>query len=333
MRLIDLHTDWMLQYAGSTTVFDRRLYPGVEARWPQASGYLQATSAAIVSCFRRAVDWDGQADPWSALNALIVRIEAEFPGRVLRDPIDVDRWNDDPDGLTWAVIGVEGFDALIRQESDLDHLADLVRRGVRLFQPAYTATGLLAGSSVEGDDRGLTDLGRLFLERLAALADPNSGPRLIVDLAHLNPSSASDILTWFEADGDRRRRLIPVYSHGAPIHDGFRSPRAITLPNLARLRAMGGTIGFGVTPPFYANADQLRAGIETAAALPFSGRPGYKGIAIGTDFLGVDSTLIGLGNAERVVGWVEAKFSSAAASAILIDNPKRLIEQSIGRGD
>jgi len=329
MRLIDLHTDWLLQYAGESTVFDRELYRGVEARVSQAEGYLQTTSAAIVSCFRRSSDWDQQADPWSALGSLIARIEAEFSGRVLRDPIDLARWRDDPLGLTWAMIGVEGFDALIRDESDLEHLSHLVRQGVRLFQPSYTAASRLAGSSVPGDDRGLLGLGRRFLERLATLSDPDRGPRAIIDIAHLNPTSSSDVLAWFEADADRCLRLIPVYSHGALRHDGYSSPRAITLDNLARLRALGGVIGFGVTPPFYHHPDQLQAGIEAAAALPFLGRVGYEGIAIGTDFLGVDKTLDGLGNTEEIVSWVESKFPAEAARFIFFESASRLIERAI----
>jgi membrane dipeptidase len=332
-RIIDLHTDWLLQYAGETTVYAPALYPGVASRLGQAAGYLQSTSAAIVSCFRRAADWSAQADPWAALDALITRIEAEFPGRVLRDPIDLDRWRDDPDGLAWAMIGVEGFDPLIRAEADLDRLPGLLRRGVRLFQPTYTAGSVLAGSSVPGDDRGLLDLGRRFLERLAEISEPDRGPLPIVDLAHLNPTAAADVLSWFLSDPDRPRRLIPVYSHGALRHNGFSAPRAITLDNLARLRSLGGVIGFGVSPPFYSHPDQIQAGIEAASALPFLGRPGFEGIAIGTDFLGVDATLPTLANAEAVATWVEASFPAEASRAILVENGRRLIARSISGTD
>ena len=64
----------------------------------------------------------------------------------------------------------------------------------------------------------------------------------------------ADILTWFEADSTRRKRVIPIYSHGALYHPGFAAPRAITLENLRRLRALGGFMGFSVSPPFYWSA-------------------------------------------------------------------------------
>ena len=324
MRLIDLHTDWPLQYAAESTTYGPAPYADVTSRSGQAEGYLGATSAAVVSCYRRADDWAGRHDPWLVLADLIARIEAEFAGRLLRDPADLPPWRDEPDALAWALIGVEGFDYLIRSESDLDRLPDLWRRGVRLFQPTYSPTSLLAGSSVPGDDRGLLDLGRLFLDRLASLADAS---RPILDLAHLNPLAMAAVLDWLEAHPDR---LLVAYSHGALVRDGFAPPRAITRDNLARLRSLGGTIGLGVSPPFYTDPDQVRLDIETAASLPFLGHAGYDGIAIGTDFLGVSSTLPALGNAEAVVAWIGRTFPPDVAERIASGNARSLIERAVG---
>ena len=98
MRLIDLHVDWLLQYASESVVFDPSLYAGAEGRLEQIEGYLQTTRAAVLACFRRADDWSNQSDPWAALGQLITRIEAEFPGRLLIGPDDFDRWQDGPRG-------------------------------------------------------------------------------------------------------------------------------------------------------------------------------------------------------------------------------------------
>ena len=329
-RLIDLHTDWMLQYAPETTIFNPKLYPKVPGRLAQGEGYLQATGAAILSCYRNADDWASQVDPWAALGDLITRIEAEFSGRLLTSRDDFDRWKDDRDGLAWGMIGVEGFDALIRSADDLKRLPRLFERGVRLFQPVYNSTSLLAGSSVLGDDRGLTELGRSFLEALATLGTTRPGPRPIVDLAHLNPRSAGDVLGWFEADPARLDVVLIVYSHGGLVHEGYSQSRAMTLENLVRLRTLGGFLGVGVTPPFYANSDEIRASIETAATIPFLGRVGYEGIGLGTDFLGVDQVMPGLKNATEVVAWAKFAFPSKVAQAILRGNAQSLIEQAIG---
>jgi membrane dipeptidase len=321
--LIDLHTDWLLQYAPESTIFGPENYPRVPGRLEQAEGYLGETSAAILSCYRNNEDWESRPDPWSALGDLITRIEAEFSGRILRDPLDFEQWELEPESLTWAVIGVEGFDWLVRTDADLKRLGPLFDRGVRLFQPTYNAHGLLAGSSTPGDDRGLTDLGRTFLEAVADLSGDGLKPAL--DLAHLNPLAMSDVLDWLEADGSRAVRLVPVYSHGGLVHDGFNTPRALTLDNARRLRALGGFIGLGVTPPFVQEADQIAASVDTLAAMPWSGQTNGEAIAIGTDFLGVDATLPGLGSAPGVIAWVMSRFRADMARRLLYDNGRRLL--------
>ncbi|MBX6316437.1 MAG: membrane dipeptidase [Isosphaeraceae bacterium] len=330
-RLIDLHVDWLLQYAHETTLFDPALYPGVPGRLGQVEGYLGATRAAVLACSRSAEDWARQADPWAALGSLIARVEAEFAGRLLIGPVDVARWRAEPeDALTWGLIGIEGFDPLIRAPGDLDHLPVLFERGVRLFQPVQGPASALGGSSAPGDDRGLTDLGRAFLQALLDLSPTENGPRPLLDLAHLNPMAASDVLGWFEADADRARRLIPVYSHGALWHEGCPLPRAITAENLRRLRALGGVIGLSISPPFYASTETLQAGIETAASIPFQGRSGYEGIAIGTAVLGHDQTAPGLGQAPEIIQWLSTTFEPVAASALIQGNARLLLERAAG---
>jgi membrane dipeptidase len=91
-------------------------------------------------------------------------------------------------------------------------------------------------------------------------------------------------------------------------------------------------IGFSVGPPFYSDTKALRAGIEAAAAIPFQGRAGFEGIAIGTDFLGVDRVLQQLGNAPAVVAWLAATFDPATAAALIHGNARSLLERALGIG-
>ena len=329
-QLIDLHVDWLLQYVPDSSLYDPAHYPGVKTRLGQTAGYLQTTRAAILSCFRDQADWAGRPDPWRALHDLIARIEAEFSGRLLIGPDDFDRWEDDKNGFTWGLIGVEGFDSLIRTAADLSHLPALFERGVRLFQPVYTAESLLGGSSLPGDERRLTPLGLEFLTTLLAIVQSPTGPRPLLDLAHLNPATSSDVLDWFETEPTRAERVLPIYSHGTPLHLGFTLPRALPTDHLRRLRALGGFVGISVSPPFFETAAQIRSTIEGVAGIPLRGEPGYAGIGIGTDFLGVDRTFPDLANAEGVVEWCLAHFAKPTANALLHDNARKLIVRVTG---
>ena len=246
-------------------------------------------------------DWARQDDRWRSLDELIARYESEFAGRLLIGRDDVERWRAEPsDGLCWGMLGVAGFDSLIREPADLDRLPGLFERGVRVFQPVESGTSLLAGSADPGDDRGLTELGRSFLARLAELAGGGEPrPRPIVDLAHLNARSMAEVIK-LATEGALAGRLLLMYSHGALVHEGFATPRALDHDNLVALRAGGGVIGLTPGRPYHRTPVELRAGIEAAASVPFEGRQGYEGIAIGSDFLGIEQTLPASG--QRVSG-------------------------------
>jgi membrane dipeptidase len=333
MRLIDLHCNWALQYARESSQYDPGFYEGITGRLGQLDGYLMGTRATVLTCGRRAEDWAVQAEPWQVLGEMIARYEAEFPGRLLHGPDDVARWDAEPeDGLCWGVLGVEGFDVLVRKAGDLDRLAGLFARGVRVFQLVETGASPLGGSAAPGDDRGLTDLGRLFLERLLDLSPAGgaAGPRPAVDLADLNGRTTADVLDWFEAEPARRERLLLVRSHG-PIDRGGQGPSSgLAGSNLGRLRALGGDIGLGVGATDFASAEDLRSAIESVASTPFDGRAGYEGIGVGTDFLNTEPPLPGCHTVDHICGWLSASFGADAAEAISSGNARGLLLRAAG---
>jgi microsomal dipeptidase-like Zn-dependent dipeptidase len=209
-------------------------------------------------------------------------------------------------------------------------LPGLFKRGVRVIRLVETADNRLAGSAESGDDRGLTALGRSCLREIASLStnDPNDG-RPIVDIAHLNPRSMSDVLEAVDVSAPEHRVLL-MYSHGAVVHSGFDGPRAIDLQNLARLRAGGGLIGLTPGSPFYQSPDELKSDINQAAAIPFEGRAGFGGIAIGSDFLNLHSTLPELGNASAIVEWLLRSLDWEAARLLIAANARRFMAKALG---
>jgi membrane dipeptidase len=333
MRLNDLHCNWLWQYATETTLFDSALYADIPAQLNQLDGYLLGTAAAVLACGRKPGDRERDGDRWSARSELIARCEAEFSGRLLIGRDDVTRWRSRPaDGLCWGVLGIAGFDDLVREPADLDRLPGLFARGVRVFQLVTSAGTALAGSSERGDDRGLTELGRAFLERLLEAASIEAtGPRPVVDLAGLNRHSMAEVLDWFEKELARTARVLTIYSHGAVRHAGFDAPFALDRDNLARLRAIGGTIGFSPGLPYYGSPEELKAGIEAAAEVPWQGQPGFAGLAIGTDFLGLRECIPSLANVVQLTGWIGRNFDRPAAEALIAGTGERLFMQAAGQ--
>ncbi|AMV36371.1 Zn-dependent dipeptidase, microsomal dipeptidase [Planctomyces sp. SH-PL62] len=318
MRLIDLRCDWALQYAAESSQYDPSAYAEIPGRVPRLDGYLMGTSLAVLVCRRKPSDWAGQADPWRALGEMIARHEAEFSGRLLGRPDDAARWRAEPEGfLCWGSLAVDGLGHLVRTTADLDRLPSLLERGVRVFRPIDAASGLLGGSREPGDDRGLTELGRAFLERLLDLA-PAEGPRPALDLSGANARAIGEILDWFEADAGRSDRLPLMHSHG-PVE-----PLGPDLPR--RLRALGVTLGVSPGP----TVEAFRAAIEDLAALPFRGRAGYEGIGVATDYLGLETVPAELADVEKLEAWVAQTFPPETAPLLLAENARRLLLATAG---
>jgi membrane dipeptidase len=361
MRLIDLHCNWLWQYARETTCFDPLHYAAIGARLGQLDGYLLGTDAAVLACGRVGADWALQPDPWMSLADLLARYEAEFCGRLLRGPEDVKRWLAEPgDGLCWGTLGVAGFDFLVRESAHLDRLPVLFERGIRVFQLVSGGSNLLAGSADAGDDRGLTDLGRSFLQVLAELGashpdrvgvsregepashgarteprPPNttharSGPMPIVDLAGLNRASMRDVVDWAQTNAVQPARVLLAYTHGATNRHGIDSPRAITWDHVIALRSLGGVIGLTPSRACYESADQFRGDIEAVAGIPYEGCPGFKGMAIGADFLGPDEPLSETKDVARLIRWVTKHFDQSAAVSLIAENGRRLLVRAAG---
>jgi membrane dipeptidase len=263
---------------------------------------------------------------------MIARYEGEFTGRILRDAGDVARWRSSPaDGLCWGVIGVAGLDFLVRKPDDLDRLPALFERGVRVFQPVATSEGLLAGSADPGDDRGLTELGRALLTRLAELTSTGEpGPRPILDLAGMNTQSIDETLRHLDDEPSPRRKWLVALSHGTLSYRDLLDPSSPESRTLAELRARGGVIGLTPGLPGCETLEELKHLVDRIAILPFEGRPGYEGIAIGGDLLGSERTTPALFSARDLTRSLGRAFDRDPAAAIASGNAERLLLRSAG---
>ncbi len=303
LRLIDLHLDWLAQYAPETSLFPAGSHRTVSTRLGQVEGYLGATSAAVV--------W-ASADPdrgWPALGDLIARVEAEFSGRLLTGPTDLARWADDPDGLTWAVLGIAGIGPMLKADNDFERLNQLIARGVRVVRTAAL-----------GPETCEELVNSAVLERLAK----ETTVKVAIDLGGLDAERASKAIEEFEKANDRQTGPVPMVSL-----TGIDSA-ALGASGLARVRALGGIIGLAIGPPFFASKDAIREAVASIAALPFRGQTGPEGIALATNFLGMDRPIHGLEDAEDVVRWVRAEFDPPTARLLLAGNAETWIRSLVG---
>ncbi len=325
MRLVDLHCDWLRQYAAEVT----------DVEGPPDPDLSGASAGSTATCSApRWRSWPARPRPRTgtttipgARSASLARYESEFTGRLIRDAADTARWRSSPtDGLCWGVLGVGGFDSLVRTADDLDRLPGLFGRGVRVFQPIRAAGGVLGGANEPGDDRGLTELGRAFLDRIAALAPSGeAGPRPILDLAGMSTMAMADTLRWYDEGPAGRERPLLVVSHGTVGYRDLGDPSSPSSRHLAELRARGVILGLTPGLPGCETVDELKAVVDAIAAIPFEGRPGAEGLAIGADLLGIDRPIPGLDSARSLVRWLEKTFDRETAAAIVARNARRLL--------
>src|SRR5262249_39023068 len=157
-------------------------------------------------------------------------------------------------------------------------------------------------------------------------------PRPIVDLAGLNPRSMSEVITLI-FEGNLAARPLLVYSHGALCHDGFATPRALSHDNLVALRACGGVIALTPGPPWHRTPIEFRLAFEAAAALAFEGRIGFEGLAVGTDFLGIEETLPPLRSATQLQKWLKRRFDRDTAAMLIAANGRHVLVRAAGGDD
>jgi membrane dipeptidase len=235
--------------------------------------------------------------------------------------------------MSWGVLGIAGCGFLVREAADLDRLPGLFLRGVRVWQPVGACGGVLGGADVPGDDRGLTALGRAFLDRLVELAGSSaSDARPILDLAGMNAATAAETLHWYDALSTGRQRVLVALTHGSASQTELRDGTSAGGRVAAEIRARGGVVGLTPGLPGCETADAFKALIEAVADVSIPGRTAFEGIAVGTDLLEIDQIAPGLGSAREIARWLGRTFDRRAAFAIAAENARALLLRSIGIG-
>jgi microsomal dipeptidase-like Zn-dependent dipeptidase len=335
MRIIDLHARWPQQYAADLAGPESELARRIGPRLSQLAGYLSGTAAAFLVCGPGVGNWPAGAGCWRRLGETLRLVEAEFSGRLLLGPGDVQRWRAEPKPpLCWGMLAVEGLGQVLGGEADLDRIHRLFQRGVRAFALAGWETDGAGFWAANSSKIVLSDLGQRCLATLVELGPPAGevGPCPLLDLAGLDQKAISAVLDWIEADPSRGGRLILFRSRGGwdPIDSDSERPIRCLPAWMERVWRLGGVIGLTPGAAGLETPAQALQAILDVGPRSFQGRPGWECIGIGTSFPEVERPAPGLETAGRIAGWLQSALEPAAARAVAWGNARRLIERAAG---
>jgi hypothetical protein len=275
---MDLGIAWLEQYAAELELFAPPVSSAAMDQLGRLDGYLSSTDLAFIFLTADPSKAPGEVEPF--VREQLARLQAEFPGRLVRAAADLATMAREPRGhLTWAILGLEHAGAWLDGiEQRLETLALWIDRGVRLI-------GLDGATAITQ-----------ALDRLESLASGNR--RIAADLGHLTPTERDQALGWFEEGG----RSIGV------VATRIAWPDEIDPGQAARIGKLGGLLGLRPT----ADLDSLSAAIEALRDLGFG--PGDAGaIGFASDFPRAGAA----GTTGELATWARGRFGPSDAAWLM----------------
>ncbi len=200
---------------------------------------------------------------WALLESEVATIRSLAGMPVVRAAADLA-------GAGRQVLHAEGV-YFVQGMADLGGLDRLWAMGFRSLAPLYNEDNALGGGARGDAGRGLTDLGRQFVERAWQIG-------FLVDIAHSNHRTQRDLIDLALAAGR------PVhYSHGfldEPVL-GLFGQRGLLRPQAERLARTGGLIGLSPHPGFVGYFRRYLDEID------FLARTVPAHVVLGSDFSGI----------------------------------------------
>ncbi len=230
-------------------------------------------------------------DPWETA----CRQAELFHGERLREP----------DLMSRALLSVEGGELL---GCDPDRLETAAAWGVRSVNLTWNHANALSGSNAEEPDRGLSDRGRAFVERLGDLG-------IFPDVSHLSD-----------------RGFFDLADMGAPLFASHSNSRALcphrrnlTDDQFRLLRDRGGVVGINLYTAFVGGDTSMEALLRHFDH--FLDLGGEHTLALGSDWDGSITGAGGIGGVEDMGKLAEAMerrgYGKALIRSIFYDNLAR----------
>jgi membrane dipeptidase len=225
-------------------------------------------------------------------------------------------------GQTAALLSVEGAEVLNCSPERLEQAA---KQGLIMTGITWNHANLLSGSCVEAPERGLTELGRQYVQTATRLG-------VALDISHLSPKGAQQVIEL--ASG----RVLASHSNAYSLCP---HPRNLTDDQFRALALSGGVTGINLYTPFLTEDDRKIRSNQTEALASViahirhfvSLTPlGTKPIVLGCDFDGCDLLPAGLTKSKDMgklyFALLDAGFTKQEVDGIFYENLLRFLQQS-----
>lgn len=216
-------------------------------------------------------------------------------------------------GRIALVPAIESGDAI---QGDLDSLARLYRRGVRIMSLTWNNSTALADGAREQRHGGLTSLGRRAVARMQDLG-------IVIDVSHLSEKSFWDVL------GSSRGPILATHSNAAGLAPNARN---LTDDQLRALACRGGVVGVVFYPQFTGGSslEHVLAQVDYLVKIM-----GADHVGLGSDFDGFSGTVAGLEDVSKLprltAGLLARGYAPGDVRKILGGNVLRVFRQVWGK--
>jgi membrane dipeptidase len=233
---------------------------------------------------------------------------------VVRDRAALDellRRRDADPTVVAGVLGLEGAHAL---EGELASVDTLYAAGFRSIGLAHFFDNEVGGPAHGAEKGGLTDFGRLVVQRMEALG-------IAVDLAHASPRLVDDVLAV---------AMRPVSVSHTGVRGTCDNQRNLDDDRLAAIAATGGVIGIGLwatalcgeTPRAWARA--VRHAVTVA---------GVRHVGLGSDWDGAVATIVdAAGTVHLVEALLAEGFADDEIRLVMGGNALRVLRETLPTG-
>jgi len=231
---------------------------------------------------------------------------------VLRTRSDLQAHMKNPSRLA-ALLSLEGADAL---NGHLSVLHALFQMGVRLIGLTWNGANCVADGVGELRGGGLTAFGRETVAQMQELG-------MLVDVSHLAARGVWDVIEV------TRKPVIASHSNALAVH---RHRRNLTDDQIRAIAQTGGVVGATFVPAFVGDGTELGSEDVIRHIDHLIQVGGLEGVALGSDFDGIDHTLTDLRNGSDYPAFfekLEARYGMEGLQRLIGGNLARVLSETL----